>query len=344
MTNSKKKPLVIELDAAKPKRSKAKVEPVVIETPAEAPEIVDFDPQTAGMAMQMATRTAARKTSFIVKWFWRLVIALIGFALSIAMWDFAVDMMARNLWLGRAAIGLIAALGLVCLFLVLRELSAISRLRRMDTLRAAGERLLTSTDAKQIETYCGQIYRHLKTRKDIGWALAKYDEGTAQVFDAPDRLKFTETSLMEPLDVQAIKEIESAARQVATATALVPLAMADVVIALTANIRMIRRIAEVYGGRAGTFGSWRLMKTVATHLVATGAVAIGDDMLGSLAGGGVLSKLSRRFGEGLINGALTARVGVAAMDVCRPMPFHATPRPKVTSLVKNALTGLFGSS
>ena len=65
-------------------------------------------------------------------------------------------------------------------------------------------------------------------------------------------------------------------------------------------------------------------------------------MLGSIAGGGVLSRLSRRFGEGVVNGALTARVGVAAMEVCRPLPFARVRRPSVTSLVRRALTGLFG--
>jgi putative membrane protein len=114
------------------------------------------------------------------------------------------------------------------------------------------------------------------------------------------------------------------------------------VAALTANIRMIRRIAEIYGGRSGTLGSWRLMRAVMTHLVATGAVAIGDDLIGSVAGGSVLSKVSRRFGEGVVNGALTARVGVAAMEVCRPMPFGAGRRPSVTAMVRRALTGLFG--
>jgi len=75
--------------------------------------------------------------------------------------------------------------------------------------------------------------------------------------------------------------------------------------------------------------------------VATGAVAVGDDLIGSVAGGGVLSKVSRRFGEGVINGALTARVGVAAIEVCRPLPFHALDRPSVTGLVKRSMTGLF---
>jgi putative membrane protein len=60
-----------------------------------------------------------------------------------------------------------------------------------------------------------------------------------------------------------------------------------------------------------------------------------------VAGGHVLARLSRRFGEGIVNGALTARVGVAAMEVCRPLPFAALPRPKVSNLIGRALTGLF---
>ncbi len=149
---------------------------------------------------------------------------------------------------------------------------------------------------------------------------------------------------MAPLDRAARVEIEAAARQVATVTALVPLALADVAAALIANLRMIRRIAEIYGGRAGTVASWRLMRAVLGHLAATGAVAVGDDLLQSVAGGGLLSKLSRRFGEGMINGALTARVGVAAIEVCRPLAFAALPAPRISALVGRALAGLFTTS
>jgi putative membrane protein len=168
------------------------------------------------------------------------------------------------------------------------------------------------------------------------------EERAAQAMDADTLLHLAEGELMASLDQAARREIESAARQVATVTALVPLALADVVAALAANLRMIRRIAEIYGGRAGTFGGWRLTRTVFTHLLATGAVAVGDDLIHSVAGGGVLSKLSRRFGEGIINGALTARVGVAAIEVCRPLPFAALPRPKVSNLLSRGLAGLFG--
>ena len=97
------------------------------------------------------------------------------------------------------------------------------------------------------------------------------------------------------------------------------------------------------GGRAGALGSWRLMRRVFAYLLATGALALTDDMIGSVAGGGLLSKLSRRFGEGVVNGALTARVGLAAMDLCRPMAFAALPRPTVSALVGRALRGIAGS-
>ena len=61
----------------------------------------------------------------------------------------------------------------------------------------------------------------------------------------------------------------------------------------------------------------------------------------AIAGGGALAKLSRRFGEGMVNGALTARVGIAAIEVCRPLPFLNQPRPRVRQLLGDSLKGLF---
>ncbi|MEO0864293.1 MAG: YcjF family protein, partial [Pseudomonadota bacterium] len=180
-------------------------------------------------------------------------------------------------------------------------------------------------------------------RPEAEWGRKRLAELRGDQLDATGLLALADAELLSPLDQLAEREVEAAARQVATVTALVPLALADVVAALTANLRMIRRIAEVYGGRGGVMGSWRLTRAVMTHLVATGAVAVGDDMLEPLLGGSLLGKVSRRFGEGLVNGALTARVGVAAMEVCRPLPFADSARPRARTLVKQALGGLFQS-
>ena len=55
----------------------------------------------------------------------------------------------------------------------------------------------------------------------------------------------------------------------------------------------------------------------------------------------MLSRLWRRFGEGIVNATLTVRVGQAAIDVCRPLPFNIQERPKISVVLHRALTGIF---
>ena len=328
--SDKRGPVLIELDEA-PKA-----------TPASAPPVPDISDRPTGRAMQTVATLAARPPSRLARWFWRLLGAIVTFALSLWAWDFVTGLIARNQVLGYAAMGLLGAFLLVCLGIILREWSAFARLKRLDDVHRAAEAAIVTGNLATARRVTVQIAGLYKGRDDMKWPLERLSERQGDVFEPDGLLGLVETELLAPLDAAARREVEAAARQVATVTAIVPLALADVVTALTANIRMIRRIAEIYGGRSGTLGSWRLTRTVLTHLVATGAVAVGDDLIGSVAGGGMLSKVSRRFGEGVINGALTARVGIAAIEVCRPLPFARLKRPGVTSLVQRALTGLFG--
>ena len=331
--NKKNRPVLIELDeteAARPDTAPPVPEPTHV---AEA----------QGAAMQSLAVLAARPASRLGRWFWRLLASLAVFGLSLWAWDALIALIARNAILGYVALGLLAAFLLVCLAIILREWAAFARLRRIDKVRSVAEVALAGNDLAAARRVGDDIRALYRGRPDAEWGLARLEEQEDGLFDADAQLALIETNLIAPLDIQAQREIEAAARQVATVTAIVPLALADVLAALTANLRMIRRIAEIYGGRAGVLGSWRLARTVLTHLVATGAVAVGDDVIGAIAGGGIVSKLSRRFGEGMINGALTARVGVAAMEVCRPLPFLKARRPSVTGLVQRALTGLFGA-
>ena len=330
MSDAKDGPVLIEFD--EPAR----------DTPANAPPVPEPDPGLPEpAAMQIAARLAARKPSRLARWFWALAAALLGFVASVAAWDFVTGMLSRNPVLGGLATALLGAFLVVLAVIALRELAAFARLRRVDALHAAAESALARDDLEAARAVVRDLKRLYAGRDELRWGLARLEEREAEIFDADGLLALAEAELLALLDATARREVETAARQVATVTAIVPLALADLFTALTANLRMIRRIAEIYGGRAGTLGAWRLTRAVLTHLVATGAVAVGDDLIGSVAGGSVLSKLSRRFGEGVINGALTARVGVAAMEVCRPLPFGALKRPSVTSLVQRALTGLF---
>jgi len=308
--------------------------------PGAAPPVPDVLPEGAAMQALSRAATAPRSSlGHLAGWTFG---ALAGFVLSLAAWDYVTGLLARNSVLGSIAFALIGLAVVAAVALALREVAAFLRLARLDRLRREAELAAASADLAGARRVVAGLTRLYAGRRDQRVGLARVAAHESEIFDADALLALAEGELVAPLDQAVRREIETAARQVATVTALVPLALADVAMALFANLRMIRRIAEIYGGRAGALGSWRLLRRVFSHLVATGAVALTDDLIGSVAGGGLVSKLSRRFGEGVVNAALTARVGVAAMEVCRPLPFVATPRPRVANLVSRALAGLFG--
>jgi putative membrane protein len=310
--------------------------------PEAAPPVPDLLP--TGAAMQRAVAMAAGPRSGVGGWVLTTTLALVSFVAGLAAWDYVTGLLARSPLLGGIGAALALAFVLALFAFAIRELAAFARIARLDAIQKAAATALTANDLAGARDVVARLTALYAGRGDLSWARDRLAQGQAEALDADALLHLAEITLIAPLDKAAEAEVQSAARQVATVTALVPLAFADVIAALTANLRMIRRIAEVYGGRGGILGSWRLTRAVMTHLVATGAVAFGDDMISSVAGGGLLSKLSRRFGEGVVNGALTARVGVAAIEVCRPLPFRALPRPSVSGIVGRALRGLFGTS
>lgn len=329
-TRSRRAPRSILLDDAGP-------------SPADAAPVEDGlaafpQPRT----MQLVARLVGGGPSRLTRFFFNTGVALLTFLLSVAALRFISDLLVRYPVLGWLGVALFAAFALACLLMAWREYRAWSRFAKIDAInRKAGAALLSGDlqAAQEVTAALAGIYR---ARPEMELALNRVKERQGEAYDAQSLLELAEAELLAGLDQQARREIEAAARTVAAATALIPLALADVLAALAANLRMIRRMAEIYGGRAGAVGGWRLAKTVMTHLIATGAVAAGDDMIQTVAGGGLLAKLSKRFGEGVVNGALTARVGIAAMEVCRPMPFIHQPRPKVGNLLSRGLAGLFG--
>lgn len=324
-------PVVIELDET------------TDETPATAPPVPDPAQQARdGWAMRTLVGLGRGEPLRVMRFVWASLVGLLGFIVSLAAWDYVTGLLARNTVLGSIALGLVALVLAGLVILGLRELAAFARLRRIDGLQRDAAQARAQADLALARRVLERLDRLYAPRADLRWPCARLRERAPEALDADALLALAEAELMPALDAAAAAEVEAAARQVATVTALVPLVLADLIAALGANMRMIRRIAQIYGGRSGVFGNWRLLRQVMTHLVATGAVAVGDDMLEPLIGGGLLGKLSRRFGEGVVNGALTARVGVAAIEVCRPLPFHTGERPLARRLVKRALAGLFG--
>ena len=73
------------------------------------------------------------------------------------------------------------------------------------------------------------------------------------------------------------------------------------------------------------------------HLAVTGGVGMADSVVQQVIGHGIASRLSARLGEGMVNGLLTARLGLLTIDLVRPLPFHELPRPALNDLASTLL-------
>ena len=309
-------------------------------TPAEAPPVPAYEDAPPEAQMALAVARAQGGGGWFGRLAWWAFGLLFTLWISVAAWSFIDGLIASNLWLGRAALALAAVVGAAALLGVFRELASLSRMGRVEELRLDADRAWRNADRPAAERALAALDRLYAGRNELAEARRRIKDRKGDSPDADGLLTLAERALMTPLDAAALASVRSGARASAVSTATIPVALLDALATLYINLRMIRQVAHIYNGRGGVLGSMRLARRVAAHVVAAGAVAIGDDLLGPLVGGGALSKLSRRFGEGLVNGALTARIGVMAMELSRPLPFEALDRPSVREVAMGALRGL----
>jgi putative membrane protein len=266
--------------------------------------------------------------------------ALAGLAFSLWLTSFLSHALARQDWVGWTAWGLAAIALFAAAMIVLREMFGLMRLNRLAHLRRDADAALKTRDAKAERQVLRRLRSTFSGRPDLAWGMARLKEHEDDVRDPGDLLALADRELMSPLDREARRLILAAAKRVSLVTALSPIALIAVGFVLTENLRLLRRLATLYGGRPGFLGGMRLARAVFVHMVATGGIALTDDIIGQFIGHDLVQRLSRRLGEGLFNGALTARVGTAAIEVCRPLPYvEATPvrlRDIVAELTRRA--------
>ncbi|WP_275782888.1 YcjF family protein [Pararhizobium gei] len=275
--------------------------------------------------------------------FGKLAFAALGilFSLALGLW---VDSLVRDLftradWLGYLAIATAAVAVLAFLVVVSRELAGLMRLKAVQALKQQAVEAGLAPTAKPARQVMANLVHLLAAKPQTARGRLRLKETETDIIDGPHLLELTERELLAPLDREARTLILNASKRVSIVTAVSPRALVDIGYVVYEAARMIRAMADLYGGRPGTLGLMRLMRDVIAHLAVTGSIAVGDSLVQQVLGHGLASKLSARLGEGVINGLMTARIGIAAMDLCRPMPFRALKRPGIGDFIGDLAPG-----
>ncbi|MFG1371424.1 TIGR01620 family protein [Xanthobacter oligotrophicus] len=269
--------------------------------------------------------------------FWSALGGVLSLMAYVGLSQLIADLFARAEWLGYVGLAFTAALLAAALAIVAREVAGMARLTKLDAIRANAEKALAEDDRALAEAVVRDVLRLSAETPSLARARTDLEGHLTGIIDGADLVRLSERTLLAGLDSRARQMVSDAARNVSVVTAVSPRAAVDLAFVLYSAVTLMRRLAQLYGGRPGTLGTFRLVKHVLGHLAITGGMAAGDTLVQQIVGQGLAARLSARLGEGVVNGLLTARLGLAAIAVTRPLPFTALPAPRLADVAGGLL-------
>lgn len=312
--------------------------PVVIEPARDAYEAEAEAFLAAATSSEAAVEAAQDKgvaARSLLSWaglFWSAAVGLVSLALSLELIRLVEGLFALSPLFGVVGLGLgLIAVVALCV-LAGREIAAVLRQRHIAVLHKDLAQAHEKDDFNQARRLVGELAALYVGRPETAQARGQIKELMHEIVDGRDLIDIAERTLVVPLDIAVEREIAKAAKRVSIVTALAPRAIIDIAFVAAQAIRLIRQIAMIYGGRPGLLGFLKLLRSIAAHLAITGGMAAGDSLLQQVVGHGIAARLSAKLGEGVLNGLLTARVGLSAMAVCRPLPFSRGRAPKIADV------------
>lgn len=272
--------------------------------------------------------------------FWGSTTGLVILAIGLGVANLIEDLWSRAGWLGGFGAVLAALASLALVAVMVREGLGLIRLAAIDTMRTRAADILVSDDRAAGRALGHDLITLTRRMPRLARARARLQSHLGDIIDGGDLVRLAERELMTPLDEEARRLVTAAAKRVSVVTAVSPRAAVDMVFVLLTALGLVRRLALLYGGRPGTLGLLTLVRHTVSHLALTGGMAASDGLIQQVIGHGLAAKLSARLGEGVLNGMLTARLGLAAIEATRPLPFTALRRPALNDLAASLLRGV----
>ena len=189
--------------------------------------------------------------------------------LGLAAWSarFVSAALARDDWIGSATLALLLIAAFAAVMIVLRELIGFFRLARLGRLKADVAAAIAEKDQKRERKAAGRLADLYAGRRDRSWSLKRFSEHVRDVHDPGELLTLAEREIIAPLDSEARRLVTRSAKRVATVTALSPMVLIAVTYVLMENLRLLRALATLYGGRPGFVGVMKLARMVFTMSV-----------------------------------------------------------------------------
>ncbi|SFM96177.1 putative membrane protein [Izhakiella capsodis] len=253
----------------------------------------------------------------------------------------------HNAWVNRdwielgagASVSLIVVAGVGALIIEWRRLF---RLRQRVQERETGRELLNSHRMGGGRAFCEKLAQQADLNQSHP-ALQRWHASLHETHNDREIVVLYARLVQPVLDRQARREISRSAAESTLMIAVSPLAFVDMAFIAWRNIRLVNRLAAIYGIELGYFSRIRLFRLVLLNIAFAGASELIREVGLDWMSQDLAARLSARAAQGIGAGLLTARLGIKTMELCRPLPWLEDDKPRLGDFRRELIAQLKGS-
>ncbi|TCK08168.1 TIGR01620 family protein [Marinobacterium mangrovicola] len=223
-----------------------------------------------------------------------------------------------------------------------RSLKGLRQLRDTERLHDRARELLEHSGQGRSATLLAGLERRYQDQAGHSSVIDAIRELDSAYSDR-EVVQFLSRHALESQDVAARRCVQRYSVESGVMVALSPWATFDMLLVGWRNLRMLREIAGIYGIAPGAAAQWKLLKSVLHGLAFAGASEMAIDAGSAALGSSLTSTLSARAGQGLGAGLFTARTGLQAQKLCRPLPLERDEGRVFDAVAKGIVQRLGGS-
>ena len=270
---------------------------------------------------------------------WWIVATLLVLGLGAAEVIVAISqVITSDDWLGAGWLVVLFMLIVGVLVFVGKEVRALKRLKARTDIRQNSTDLFNTPAIGLGQQHCLNIAKQLPAQYQ--YLVDDWHKDLESHYTNNEVLSLFELKVLSPIDKIALGNVGKHASAAGVMIAVSPFALVDMLIVLWRNLVMINQISRFYGLSLGYWGRIALIKKIFRSMLYVGATELLSDAGNYALGVGLTGKISSRVAQGLGAGVLTSRIGLQALNECRPMPWLATKKPSLSTMTSKLLEDL----
>jgi len=264
-----------------------------------------------------------------------VALALIVGAVLVADVVSLVNQLNQLHWFAGLSSGaLFGALALYALVSLIRWVRGSDSVKQMEALQIQAARMRHAKGLNQRQTLVENLLSFYKGKQQEGTLRNAIDAIPDYANDA-EVLEHLESQFLGPLDSQADKLIQRYSLQTGLSVAASPLPVLDILLTLWRCQILIMELSELYGVQPSLANRLRILVSVLRAMAYSGLTetSIGLADLSNIP----LGQLGARTAQGLGAAVATARLGLVAARLCRPVPANTDERSVFKKLASAVL-------